>query len=165
MPLYHYLPTITVLWRWFANIAAVLFITLMLTFVFIYVIGPNKDEDVWVPMGFTLLTPEVYQDGQISYILSTKANQSCPGVVKHTFLGNGGFDSRSPVVTIQRPLIRPGIEVKDAKFIESLPSQVTPGYWRVVLSIQSQCPTHTDSDVLAEFHLRVKSMDPGAKND
>jgi hypothetical protein len=163
MPLYRYLPEISKIWQQIGNASAVLVITSTLTALFIYSVGPKKNEDVWIPRGFTLLTPEVFQGGQMSYILSTDSVQSCPGLVKHTFVGDGGFDPRAPVVTIQRPLIRPGIAVKDAKFTESLPPQVTAGHWRVVLSIQSQCPTHTDSDVLAEFHLQVLSPNQGEK--
>jgi hypothetical protein len=165
LPLYRYLPTISIVWRWIGNLSAISLITLILTSFFIYSVGPKKSEDVWVPRGFTLLTPEVFQEGQMSYILSTEPVQSCPGLVKHTFVGGGGFDSRAPVVTIQRPLVRPGIMVKDAKFTESLPPQVTPGHWRVILSIQSQCPTYTDSDILAEFHLDVLPMANGEKHD
>jgi hypothetical protein len=159
MPLYRYLPEITIGWRWFANLSAVIVITAVLSAFFIFKIGPTKNVDVWIPRGFTLLTPTVHQDGQLSYILSTESTQSCPGVVQYTFLADGGFATNSAVVTIQRPLIRPGITVKDAKFTQALPPSITPGHWRVVLAVVSQCPTFTDTDVLAEFHIDVESLD------
>jgi len=157
MPLQPYLPEISIAWRWFANFAAVVLITAIMSAIYIFSLSGYMPVDIWKTRGFTLITPTLQENGQLIYILNAEPEKSCPGYVQHTFLGNGGKSSNSPVVNIQRPLVRPGVPV-NAKFSIQLPPTVTAGDWRVILSIVSQCPTHTDSDTMAEFFIKVEPM-------
>lgn len=121
-------------------------------------ITDSRSDRIWSVGEFRLETPAPRFASEIRYRLTATPSMSCPGVVSFTFVGDGAGHDRGaePVVMIQRPLLRPGVPIRDAQFSVELPQIITSGDWRVTMSVTSSCPLRTVTDQLAEFVLRVR---------
>jgi hypothetical protein len=115
----------------------------------------HPNEPVWVTKNFKLLTPEVKANSDLMYVATLDAKESCPGRVTHTFASDD-TSIMGGTITITRPLVRPGVDVVDRTFSVSLPTSVFPGKWKVVLTINSLCPTRKQDDDLATFTIKVE---------
>lgn len=156
MPLSRHLDKITAIWNIWADLSGIVTLTAIAAAVVLVLFGtPRNEGDVWTVDDFQLLTPTVKVGDDLTYLISTHPSMSCPGEVLHTFVGNGGLDPGAPVHTLTRPLIRPGIAVQNGRFFVKLPDFITPGRWKVTLSITSRCPLKTDTDRLASFMIEV----------
>jgi hypothetical protein len=131
--------------------AALIAISACFAYLLMYVLA--GDGPVWTSSNLRVQNSTVPVHGNISYIIDVKAHSSCPGDIVSVMTTIGSDPPAA--VTFRRPLVRPGVSIKDFYVSVQLPDSVTPGLWRFTSSIDSRCPTRIQLDDLVEFIVKV----------
>jgi hypothetical protein len=143
-------------WRWFANINALLTISMGLAYFVVWGASPNAP--VFERQGpVQVVTPVVKLDAQMAYIVHTRQNEKCPGDIVSTFtLVPPEKETTSAVITIRRPITRPDVGTfRNFPVSISLPTGIYPGKWRVNIAADSTCPLRHVVSQIATFEIEV----------
>lgn len=140
------------IWEWYSRISGLLLISFALAYSVISWFA--FDGMVWEASNVRLLTPVVRVGETVSYMITIKANESCPGFFVGV-LQSSNHHGPPATVTFRRPLMQPGISIEDMTNNFELPESVTPGEWDVVHSIESRCLKRVKIDEIARYRIRV----------
>lgn len=145
-------PTLVKTWRIFASVVAVFAIVAAITWGIVLSLS-KEGPVVIVRKPARLLDLSVPEGGRVAFEIGIERVKSCPGVRIDT------FRREMPVVIVQttRPilsgdLIAPQMQTHEVE----LPDSVRPGQWTLQTSINSQCPTHPQTDVIADLTFFVE---------
>ena len=140
------------IWEWYSRISGLLLISFALAYGVISWFA--SDGAVWEASNVRLLTPVVGVRRTISYMVTLKANESCPGFFV-TVMQSATNHGPPATVTFRRPLMQPGVSVEDMTNSIQLPESVTPGEWDVVHSIESRCLKRVKIDEIVRYRIGV----------
>lgn len=147
---------VKVVWRYYANVAGIFAIALLLTAIILETTLPDDDQPVVVIEKFDLLTPRVPVGGDVVFRTWRKSNESCPGAGVIAFTSNNKDEGPVSVISARYPLGSPGYNSPPPLTItRELPRSVGPGKWTVRTGVDSVCPTRTRFDVTGEFEIEV----------
>ena len=148
--------TVCSLWRLYSDTSGVLLLALVLTYALFSVTTEDEDAPVVTVEKFELLTPRVPAGGSFTFRLWRKSRESCSGTGVVAFTRLDPVDGPAVVISARYPFATPGFNSPPPLVItRELPSQVTPGKWRVVTGVDSKCPTRSRYDQTSEFELEV----------
>ena len=135
------------------NVAALVAISAGAGYLLIVVFA--GDGPVWVASNLRVQMATVPVRGSVAYILDFEARESCPGDIVQVMTTLNSYPPAT--VTFRRPVIRPGISVKDLALSVQLPEGVHAGRWRFTSAVDSRCPTRRQLDLTADFDVEVTS--------
>lgn len=140
-------------WRAWCALCGVLALAGMATLALFGAVLPDRDTPVVVVSDFKLLTPTAPANGDFSFQVTRKSNESCGGwgtvVFTSTFLP-------ITIISARFPLVTPGYNSPPPLTVtRPVPRGVTPGRWIVETGVDSHCPTRTRYDVTGKFELGV----------
>lgn len=140
------------LWRWYANSAG--FVLLSLAIAYVVVQGASGDGAVILADDVRPIITRTTPEGSIAFIYNLQRYEPCPGQVVQLWTRGEGRDG--VMVQTSRPAVN--MEVKyydDLRINVGLPAAVTPGKWRYRSSMDSTCPNRQRTDPIADFEFEV----------
>lgn len=140
------------LWRWYANSAG--FILLSLAIAYAVVQGASGNGAVISADDIRPLVTKTVPEGSISYVYNLQRFEACPGQIVQLWTQGAGRDAA--MIQTSRTAVQ--MEVKyydDLKVVVGLPPAVTPGKWRYRSSLDSTCPNRKVVDQIADFEFEV----------
>lgn len=150
------------IWRWFSNAVTIIVVSGVIAYAVVWSLsGPKEGPVVEVISGPGRERMTVPYGGTITYDLTTRRLESCPGAVTRSFTRRattnaaGGeikglrYESSQPVMAQDiRPATTSTITI-------DLPPIITPGIWNYMTAIDSRCPMRRQTDVTAQFEIEV----------
>lgn len=140
------------LWRFYANIAGFVLISLAIAYAVVQTAA--GDGTVIVADDVRPLVTKTAPEGSISYVYNLQRFEACPGQIIQLWTQGTGRDA--VMIQTSRPAVQ--TEVKyydDLKVVIGLPAAVTPGKWRYRSSLDSTCPNRQRVDPIADFEFEV----------
>lgn len=139
-------------WRWYANSSGIFLIVLIVTYGI--VAGLDERGQVMKVERVHLVTPTVPSLGTVQYRTSYERRKSCPGTRVISF----NRESPRESIVLSAPATHLAIgPVTDSLVSIKLPASVYPGPWRVIVTLDSSCPSHKQRDLVADFKILVHS--------
>lgn len=140
------------LWRWYANVAGFVFISLGIAWLIVEAAAGNgaviTADDV------RPLVTKTRPEGSIVYLYNLDRHESCPGEIVQLWTTGSGRDA--VIIQTRRPAVY--LQARyydDLRVVVAMPPSVTPGRWRYRSTLESTCPNRERSDPIADFEFEV----------
>jgi hypothetical protein len=152
MPLRKAFLVASTVWGWYATLAGIG--TLALGVAYLVLIASSGTGQVFDVVAAKPLVTTAKPGGAISYTWTQDRHENCPGRVITRF---SPIDSDNPsIIQTERP-----VAYTEAKLYKAipvtiiLPQSVTPGKWKLLDGVQSECLDRSRYDRIIEFDFTV----------
>lgn len=152
MPLRKAFSVAAMLWGWYATVAGIGVAGLGIAYcVMILAAGTGQVFDV---VSAKPLITTARTGGAISYVWTQDRHENCPGKVITRF---SPVNSDQPsIITTERPVAYTEVKLyKTLPVTIILPPSVTPGKWKLLDGVQSECLDRSRYDRIIEFDFTV----------